>query len=445
MKPTTAVLVVVPLLAVLAATGVVFFQARGAEARADDGLFWDDEVASYVRRMVAASYVDDVSGARSTELFYSALDGYLKPLDEYCDFIPPDDYRKWKEEASGEYEGIGVKVNEVAEGLELAGVLPGGPAARAGLKVGDVLTAVEGRTLRGVDLRRDGVVRTLKGPPGSRVRVSVLVKAAPGPARDVVVERGTIRTPSVFARRVGANGKTGYLRISQFAESTAEDFDAELDRMLAGGVTSVVLDLRGNGGGVLPAVVHVADRFLSSGEILRMTGRAPNATRVERAKSEGTIPESIGLVVLVDGRSASASEVLAGAIQDHRRGVLLGTRTYGKFLVQNITELSGKDAAIKLTTARYQTPHGRWYKRTSRDANVAEGLLPDIAVETSAADREKLWKAWVNAEDAVWGHPPEHPEVPADWVDPQLQRALDLLDGNVLLQQIREPKDRRNG
>lgn len=443
--PWTAFLLA-PLLGVVIALLALLAQGRGAEARPEGGLFWDDDLASYVRRSVAATYVDEIPQGRQAQLYYAALDGYVHSLDEYCDFIPPDEYVKWREQASGHYEGIGVQVKGSPEGLVLLGVFPGGPADKAGLKVGEILTTVEGVKMAGLDPQRDEAVKLLKGPPASPVRVAVVTKppkdAPPevkSSSREVTIIRGTIRPPTVFPRRLGVNGKTGYLRLKEFVDQTAEDFDRELNALVKAGVTSVILDLRGNRGGVLPATVRVADRFLNHGAIVKMQGRTPSANRVDVAKAEDDIPDSIALVVLVDGESASASEVLAGAIQDHRRGVLLGTRTYGKFLVQNITETPGH-AALKLTTARYTTPLGRWYQRTSKDPSVAEGLLPDIVVEMSAQDREKLAKAQENAEDAVWRHEPSFPEVAADWIDPQLKRALEVIDGNQLLQEIRGGK-----
>ena len=148
----------------------------------------------------------------------------------------------------------------------------------------------------------------------------------------------------MFARRVGANGEFGVIRLTEFAESTEGDFDdARSQAMLDAGVKAVVLDLRGNGGGVLPTAVAVADRFVDKGVIVRMEGRTPRANRVYEAKPDNTVSDTLPLVVLVDGRSASASEVVAGALQDHRRALLVGERTYGKFLVQQITDVPGHE------------------------------------------------------------------------------------------------------
>ena len=444
MKSSTSLLILAPLFGTVLALGAANV-LRSAEARGAEAGYWDDDEVDYVRRMVASTYVDPVSEKQSQELFYAALDGYVKSLpDEYDDFITPDEYRRWKDDTAGHYAGIGVKIEAEARGLRLIGVLPGGPAAQAGLKIGEVVTEVDGRPLAGADLKRDDTLRSLKGDKDTVVHAKVWIPppaGAPagteGTVRDATVVRAEIRPPTVFARRLAKDQKVGYLRISEFTEATKGDVDRELDAMVAGGARAVVVDLRGNGGGVLNATVHIADRFVRSGDIVRMTGRAEGTTRTEPAHEKGTIPDSVGLVVLVDGHSASASEVFAGCIQDHRRGVLLGTRTYGKFLVQNITEIPGKGAALKLTTARYQTPLGRSYQRPAKDTKSAPaGLLPDIAVELSADDAAKFEKQMSDADESVWGSPPQHPEL-KDWIDPQLQRALDLIDGNLLLQEVR--------
>ena len=452
MKPTTVLWILLPLAALSLVAAL--YVAREAEARAPSNVVWDEDEMAFVRRMVADTYVDELSEPQSRDAFYACIDGYVKSLpDEYNDFLPPDEYKKWSENTAGHYAGVGVRIEARKEGLLLAGVLPGGPAAKAGLRAGEIVTTVDGRSLAESEGSRDANVKLLKGPVGSTVKVTVLAALpadAPAgtarPSREVVVTRDVVSPPTVFTRRLGPGAKVGYLRVTEFVEATAVDFDRELDAMVAAGLKSVIVDLRGNGGGLLPTTVHMADRFISQGEIVRMTGRTKSARRVEMAKAEGTIPDGVGLYVLVDGGSASASEVFSGCIQDYRRGVLLGTRTYGKFLVQNITEIPGRAAAIKLTTARYQTPNGHSYARNPKDRDgPAQGLTPDIVVELSADDKAKFQKSWINFEEETWGATPKYPEVAADWIDPQLQKALDLIAGNLLLQDIRTGTEKKNG
>jgi carboxyl-terminal processing protease len=451
MKPSVLTLAIAPSVAVAVAFALAWDRMPPAEAKASEATFWDPAVVDYVRDRVAAVYVDELPRERTAEMFYAALKAYVGSLDPYSDFLAPDEYRRWSEHHAGHYAGIGVRVNGAPRGLRIVGVLPGGPADQAGLRIGDVVTAVEGAPLAGADPSGDATVARLKGPEGSRVTITVWSPPpegeaeAAGATREVTVVRDEIHPPTVFARRVGEGGRFAHVRIGEFVDTTDEEFDRHLDRLVGQGVRGVVLDVRGNGGGVMSATVNVADRFLRSGDIVRTVARTLGAGQVHAAKAEGTVPDEIGLVVLVDGYSASASELLAGALQDHRRGVLLGTRTHGKFLVQSVLPLSGKDAALKITTARYTTPLGRWFRRTTRDLKVPEGLIPDVVAELPAADRSRLHAQWENDDDAAWGQAPGNPEVAPDWVDPQLARAIDLLDGETALQEIRSPSRPSDG
>jgi carboxyl-terminal processing protease len=447
MRAGTALVIIVPLLVVVGAFVLVASRGAGA-APAVDGVYWNEDVARFVRRRVAMTYVDELDEARSAELFHRAMDAYVRSLDPHCDFIPPEEHRRWREGTRGEYAGLGIKVREVAEGLVVIGVLPGGPAAVAGLAVGDTIASAGGVSLAGMKLEEVERTNLLKGAPQSVATLQVLrgprptTGPPPGPPVRLEVRRAVVRPPTVFARRAGAHGEYGVVRLTEFSEATGEDFDAALDAMVGSGVKGVVLDLRHNGGGVLPTAVGVASRFLSRGVIVRSEGRTRHATQVYTARPDVAVPDTIALVVLVDHRSASASEVVAGALQDHRRALLVGERTYGKFVIQQITEIPGYDAAVKLTTSRYYLPSGRSYQRTAEEGEADEdgaGILPDVVLELTKAERESLFDAWENEEAAPWGQEPPHPEVPADAVDPQLRRALDVLEGQGVLSRIRRP------
>jgi carboxyl-terminal processing protease len=446
MRAGTAFVILFPLFVLVAAFVLVATRGAGA-APAEDGIFWDEEVVRFVRQRVARTYVDELDEQRASDAFYAAMDAYVRDLDEHCGFIPPLEHRRWREETRGEYAGLGVKVREVEEGLLVVGVLPGGPAAQAGLRVGDRILTAAGRSLAGMDLKEVEATSLLKGPPGSVVTLGVV--RGPRPAEGVVtapreaidVRRAVVRPPSVYARRAGPDARFGVVRLSEFAEATEEDFNRALDGLIAGGVKGVVLDLRDNGGGVLPVAVRVASRFLDRGVVVRSEGRAQNSTRSYSARGDDTIPDTVALVVLVNRGSASASEVVAGALQDHRRGLVVGERTYGKFLIQQITEVPGREAALKLTTARYYLPSGRSYQRqrkASRNGDAeGAGLLPDVVVRLSEVERETLYKTWANEEAVPWGEERPYPDVPADHVDAQLQRALDVLEGQMVLSRIR--------
>jgi carboxyl-terminal processing protease len=458
MKPSTAVVIMLPLVIMVTAFVLVGTRGAGAGSMAD-GVWWDEQVASFVRHRIASSYVDQVDDERASKIFYEGMDAYLHGLDEYCDFIPPDEYRRWKEETKGEYAGLGVKVQSVDDGLLLAGVLPGGPADKAGLHVGDTIMAADGKPLAGVDFDTIEMTRLLKGEPGSTVKLSVLrgprpEKGPPAGAQEIVpVVRERVRPPTVFTRKVGPEGAFGVIRLKEFAEATQEDADRALETMLADDVAGVILDLRWNGGGVLPTAVALVDRFVRKGVIVRMEGRAPQATRIYEARPEGTLPDTVPLIVLVNGTSASASEVVAGALQDHRRALLVGERTYGKFLVQQITDIPGHDAAVQLTTSRYYLPSGRSYQRKPGGAprpGVAhlpsgrippgQGIIPDVVVPVTDEESQRIEKAFANQESRPWGEEPPFDDVPDDWVDPQLARAVEVLQGELVLQKIQGAK-----
>jgi carboxyl-terminal processing protease len=451
MRPGTALLVMFPLVLVVAAFVLVANRGAGAGPMDASQAYWDEDVARFVRERVAATYVDEVGPEQGADAFAKAMDAYVKDLDEYCDYIPPEEHRLWQEHTSGEYAGLGIKIQVVPEGLMIVGMLPGGPAETAGIHRGDTLVRADGVSLAGLGFDQIEAQHLLKGDPGSQVRIDLLPGPrpengpAPGPARTVVARRAVIRPPTVFTRRVGEGGRYGVIRITEFAEATEEDFDAALDGLRADDVAGIVLDLRNNGGGVLPAAVGVVDRFVRRGTIVRMEGRAPRSTRQYTAHPENTVPDTLPLVLLVNGGSASASEVVAGALQDHRRALLVGERTYGKFLVQQITDIPGRDAALQLTTSRYYLPSGRSYQRSPKGTRgpdggppkEAAGILPDIVVPLDDATRAQLAAAQVNEEAAPWGEAVPHPEVAADWIDPQLGRALELLQGQMALRRIR--------
>lgn len=455
MKPGTALFVMVPLVAVVAA--FLFVAQRGAGAGPlADGVYWNEQIARFLRRRVADTYVDELGEERAAFAFYRAMDAYVHALDEYSDFIPPEEHRRWRETTTGRYAGLGIKISPVPEGLEIVGLLPGAPASRAGLKAGDVVVSADGTSLAGVGTERVEAQRLLKGEKGSPVTIGILQGPRPpsegppwGPPKLFRILRAVIRPPDVYARRVGAKGEYGVIRLAEFTEGTEGDFSSALEGLLEAGVKAVVLDLRGNGGGVLPTAVAVADRFVDKGVIVRMEGRTPRANRVYEARSENTVSDTLPLVVLVNGRSASASEVVAGALQDHRRALLVGERTYGKFLVQQITDVPDQEVALQLTTSRYYLPSGRSYQRshwndggrngrrtTERDTSPA-GILPDIVVPLDDEQHERIAKFQRNEEAVPWGEAKPFPEVADDWVDPQLARALELLEGQLVLRRIR--------
>lgn len=319
-------------------------------------------VLSYVEN----NYVDRVDGET---LVYGAIRGMLANLDPYTLFLSPDEYREIQADTSGEFGGLGIEIAARDGALVVVAPIDDTPAARAGLVSGDRLLAIDGESTKGMGVAT--AVRRLRGAPGTRVTLRIFREGFTEP-RDLVLQRDRVRVASVESRL--EPGGVGYVRIKSFQDRTdvhlAKALD-ELKRHNGGPLSGVVLDLRNNPGGLLDQAIRVADRFLLEGVIVTTQGRGPAQRDEERAHPVDTEP-GYPLVVLVNGGSASASEIVAGALQDHRRAVLLGSKTFGKGSVQSVIDLED-GSGLKLTVARYHTPSGRSIHET--------GIEPDVRVE----------------------------------------------------------------
>jgi carboxyl-terminal processing protease len=347
-------------------------------ARADvDAAYRKLRVFSQVLTYVQQSYVDPVD---PQELIYDAIHGMLARLDPHTTFMRPAEYDKLREDTTGEFGGLGIQVGLAGTGAEsvviVEGVHKDGPGAHAGLKAGDLILAVDGERIRGQPL--EVAVRLMRGVPGTRVTLTVSRANWPRP-RDVPLVRRQVRMPSLVAEPLEMPGApvVGFVSIKSFQERTDQELSAALadfkkrarDKGLAH-PSGLILDLRDNPGGLLDEGIKVADRFLKAGTIVSTQGRNPKNNERELAHSEGTEPD-YPIVVLVNGNTASASEIVAGALQDHKRAVVVGERSFGKGSVQSLYGLDD-GAGLKMTIARYYTPSGR----SIQD----KGVLPDIVV-----------------------------------------------------------------
>ncbi|QDV36014.1 S41 family peptidase [Tautonia plasticadhaerens] len=299
------------------------------------------------------------------EFVYGACDA----LDEYSGCLSPDKLSDLYAEIDGNFVGIGVELKGSDRGLLLVNVIPGGPASESGLKPGEQIVEVDGRPLAGLGL--DAAAATLQGAEHSEVTVRVL--GAGGQARSVRMARRPVELKSVESSAM-LQGGIGFIRLVSFQKTTVEEMDRAVADLQARGMRHMVLDLRGNPGGLLNVSVDLADRFLDRGRIVATRGRAPGQTFDYTAS--GAAPWRMPVTVLIDGDSASASEILAGALKDHRRALIVGGRSYGKGSVQSIYPLRSADAALKLTTAKFYSPLERPYSE--------HGVSPDIEVSSSA-------------------------------------------------------------
>jgi carboxyl-terminal processing protease len=320
------------------------------------------EVLSHVRQ----SYVEERS---EKSLIYDALRGLTEGLDSHSAFLPPRKYTKVIEDTDGEFGGVGLALTKAIPPI-VADVIAGSPAADAGIAVGDRLLAVDGDPTEAQSAGYwDG---RLRGAAGTTVKLRIEHGAS---ARELDLVRAYIKVPSVTT--VGFSDGTACIAIRRFADATAKDLAAALDALAAdaAGLSGLILDLRANPGGLVKQAVQVADLFLEEGTIVSVVGRSRND--VEEAHS-GSIWKNLPLVVLVDGNTASAAEIVAGALQDHRRAEIVGTRTFGKGTVQTYLDLTD-GSGLKITTARYQTPDGRILEGI--------GITPDLMAESDPAEQ----------------------------------------------------------
>ena len=328
-------------------------------------LAWEQaRLFAEVLERVKIDYVESVDDA---DLLESAIRGMVGDLDPHSEYLDADEYRDIRNSTTGSYTGVGIEVAQIDDAIQVITPIAGSPAARSGIRSGDVLVAVNGQAIEPGKIK--DAMRKLRGKAGSRITLSVL-------RDDVVIDhemhRQVIRVASVHKEFLGPS--YGYVRVSQFTENTAREVSRAVDELQeakGGMLEGLVLDLRNNPGGVLDSAVDVSDLFLDSGVIVSADGRTRDS-RFTRSAHAGDVLDGAPLVILVNSGSASASEIVAGALQDHNRATIVGTSTFGKGLVQTVMPLS-KGRAVKLTTSRYYTPSG--------DSIHEIGIEPDVLTE----------------------------------------------------------------
>ncbi|MFN9356594.1 MAG: S41 family peptidase [Alphaproteobacteria bacterium] len=316
---------------------------------------------------------DYVRETKDAELIEDAINGMLSGLDPHSNYLNPKSFSDMQVVTRGEYGGLGLEVTMEDGLVKVISPMDGTPAARAGIRSGDLIASIDGITIQGMTLSE--AVDKMRGPVNSQIKIQVLRKGEKKPL-DFVITRAIILVESV---RFKAEGDVAVIRINTFTEQTEEGLEKALQQTKAKigpRLKGVVLDLRNNPGGLLDQAIAVSDAFLDSGEVVSTRGRRASDTQRYGART-GQIFPGVPVVVLINEGSASASEIVAGALQDHRRARIIGTRSFGKGSVQTVIPLSGgMDGALRLTTAKYYTPSGRSIQAT--------GIDPDILVEQTA-------------------------------------------------------------
>jgi carboxyl-terminal processing protease len=385
------------------------------------------DVLAEVLAYIQDDYVDETS---EKELVQAAVEGMIQRLDPHTQLLRPEVYRAMRDDTSGEFDGVGLEVSPGPDGIVVVTPLADSPAERAGIRAGDRIVSIDGTSTR--DMPISEATRRMKGTAGTQVTVQVTRPPSTTPTSHVLV-RDHVRTTSVDWRVLDRSAGTVYVRVRSFQDRTDRELRQALDgarKELGGPIQGLVLDLRNNPGGLLDQAVKVADRFLAKGIIVSTEARGKKP-EVEEAQEKDTEP-GYPVVLLVNRGSASASEIVAGALQDHGRAVLVGTRTFGKGSVQTVVELED-GSALKLTVARYFTPKHRSIQE--------KGIVPDVVVPEGAppGSGSPPGEAEGIGESDLKGHlpnpdpappgaqpPPGRPEAP-ERRDVQLDRAVDLL------------------
>jgi carboxyl-terminal processing protease len=360
-----------------------------------------------VLSIVQNQYVDETA---PKDLIYSAIKGTLRGLDPHSSFLDPESYREMQVETSGSFGGLGIEITLRDDILTVVSPIDGTPAHRVGLQAGDRIVKIDGLSTK--DMQLSDAVKKMRGKPGTKVTISIMREGFTEP-KDFEIQREQIRVHSVRTQDLG--GGIEYVKLRQFQEQTAHDLDQALDKFDKNGMKALVLDLRNNPGGLLTSAVEVTEKFIEDGKLVVYTeGRVRNQNMrfsAHAKKAFSTIP----MVVLVNQGSASASEIVAGALQDYGRAIVVGVQTFGKGSVQTIIPLSD-GSGLRLTTAKYFTPKGR--------SIHGKGITPDIVVELPKDPS---------------GKPPTPPLDPAEELkkDVQLQRALDVIKTMRIIEQKR--------
>ena len=414
--------------------GVLFFMGTlfpYAYAAADNSLKQLRTLVD-VLEYVKENYVEVTD---TDKLVSGAIKGVVGELDDFSQYLDPKDYKELKNDTRGDFGGLGIRLQKVDGFITVMTPMPGTPAFKAGVMPGDRIVAVDDKDVKNMPL--DEAVEMMRGPVGSKVKITISRKNDKGEYTnlpDFKFKREKIVPEVVYSRMLP--GKVGYVYLVDFSGHSTEAIKKALKELQKQGMTSLVLDLRFNPGGLLTGAVDIAKLFLAQDEMIVYTqGRKPDYYQEFKTSARPDYPD-IPLAVLVNQGSASASEIVSGALQDNGRAFIVGQRTFGKASVQQVMPLSG-GAGLRLTIAHYYTPSGRLIQRDYRDKTKADegGIVPDVEV-VFPADKEA--KVFMQYNNIVHTPGQKTPDMKFTEADPVLDKAVEILTGKVSLEDAKE-------
>ena len=415
-KKNILVFAVCAILAVNLVVGYSVYSSGSSEAP-DEG-YASIYKFMFVLQKVRKDYVD-ANKANYQALLKGAMKGMLRELDPFCSYMEPEGYKDLVEDTEGrEFGGIGIVVTFKNHALEVIAPMEDTPGFKAGIKSGDIIMSIDNHPTSSMTL--DDCIKLLKGPPGTSVTISIY-RESEDAKKDITIERANIEVSSVKGAKVIEDG-IGFLRITQFNIPSAAQLDESLKKLREQKIKALIIDLRGNPGGLLTSAIELCSRFLETGELVVSTeGRLPSQKQEYRSlRCDKYLDIKIG--ILVDGNSASASEIFAACLQDHKRAIVVGEKTFGKGSVQTIFALPENGGAIRLTTAKYYTP--------SRRVIHENGVEPDIKVPISQKMMDKIYTQRLSSSGVI------KPEGLDTVRDVQLERAVEVMKGICLFSKI---------
>jgi carboxyl-terminal processing protease len=377
------------IIGLLLALSLGFAMIPGVQSFATDR-YLDLQLFTKVLNLVQQYYVEEVD---LKKLIYGGVKGMLRELDPHTNFLPPDIFKEFESETSGEFGGFGVELTLVKGVLTVISPIEDAPAWLAGIKPGDKIVSINGESTKGLSLVE--AAQRMKGSKGTKIRLGIFREGFDEP-KDFQITRGTVKIKSV--KYTDLEKGFAYIKLTSFIENSYRDLTNELNKHTRKhkATQGLIIDLRHNPGGLLDQAVKISDLFLEKGTIVSTVGRNKKDPEISYAKAEGTLP-TFPIIVLVDEFSASASEIVAGALQDNKRALIMGKRTFGKGSVQSVVKL-GDGSGLKLTVARYYTPSGRSIQ--------AEGIQPDVTVDNLSQEviEKAIQKTEIQRERDMKGH-----------------------------------------